>query len=152
MLMFLRYSPYSLPNFNSGAAMAAGLSAGAHQVHPQVGLLTYKLTLPWFSKNQVSSLLAKSANMRNPLQLVQSQSGVTGAGLQQYTVTSPLMSQASTTQVRATIIFTLVTGHKSIIIIMISSSHRLLQPRASLHLALLESPPSTPLVKVFIRL
>ena len=46
MLMFLRYSPYSLPNFNSGAAMAAGLSAGAHQVHPQVGLLTYKLTLP----------------------------------------------------------------------------------------------------------
>ena len=30
-----RYSPYSLPNFNSGAAMAAGLS-GAHQVHPQV--------------------------------------------------------------------------------------------------------------------
>ena len=52
--------------------------------------------------------------MRNPLQLVQSQSGVTGAGLQQYTVTSPLMSQASTTQVRATIIFTLVTGHKSI--------------------------------------
>ena len=46
MLMFLRYSPYSLPNFNSGAAMAAGLS-GAHQVHPQVGLLlTYKLTLP----------------------------------------------------------------------------------------------------------
>merc|ERR1719242_1856252 len=48
-----RYSPYSLPSFNSGAAMAAGLSAGAHQVHPQ---------------------------------LVQSQSGVTGAGLQQYTV------------------------------------------------------------------
>ena len=37
--------------------------------------------------------------MRNPFQLVQSQSGVTGAGLQQYTVTSPLMSQASTTQV-----------------------------------------------------
>ena len=37
--------------------------------------------------------------MRTPLQLVQSQSGVTGAGLQQYTVTSPLMSQASTTQV-----------------------------------------------------
>ena len=32
-------------------------------------------------------------------QLVQSQAGVTGAGLQQYTVTSPLMSQASTTQV-----------------------------------------------------
>jgi len=62
-----RYSPYSLPNFNSGAAMAAGLS-GAHQVHPQ---------------------------------LVQSQSGVTGAGLQQYTVTSPLMSQASTTQAAA---------------------------------------------------
>ena len=52
--------------------------------------------------------------MRNPFQLVQSQSGVTGAGLQQYTVTSPLMSQASTTQVRATIIFSLVTGHKSI--------------------------------------
>ena len=93
--------------------------------------------------------------MRNPLQLVQSQSAVTGAGLQQYTVTSPLMSQASTTQVRATIIFTLVTGHKSIAqgvgIIMISSFHRLLQPRASLRLALLESPPSTPLVKVFIR-
>ena len=95
--------------------------------------------------------------MRNPFQLVQSQSGVTGAGLQQYTVTSPLMSQASTTQVRATIIFSLVTGHKSIAqdveIIMISSFfHRLLQPRVSLHLALLESPPSTPLVKVFIRL
>ena len=34
----------------------------------------------------------------NP-QLVQSQAGVTGGGLQQYTVTSPLMSQASTTQV-----------------------------------------------------
>merc|ERR1719510_2266513 len=63
-----RYSPYSLPNFNSQtAAMAAGLS-GAHQVHPQ---------------------------------LVQSQAGVTGAGLQQYTVTSPLMSQASTTQAAA---------------------------------------------------
>jgi RNA-binding protein Musashi len=61
-----RYSPYSLPNFNS-QAMAAGLS-GAHQVHPQ---------------------------------LVQSQAGVTGAGLQQYTVTSPLMSQASTTQAAA---------------------------------------------------
>jgi len=62
-----RYSPYSLPSFNSGAAMAAGLS-GAHQVHPQ---------------------------------LVQSQAGVTGGGLQQYTVTSPLMSQASTTQAAA---------------------------------------------------
>ena len=33
-----RYSPYSLPSFNSGAAMAAGLS-GAHQVHPQVACL-----------------------------------------------------------------------------------------------------------------
>ena len=95
--------------------------------------------------------------MRNPLQLVQSQSAVTGAGLQQYTVTSPLMSQASTTQVRATIIFTL-SGDRTQVYCTgsrnnhdMSSSHRLLQPRASLRLALLEYPPSTPLVKVFIR-
>ena len=83
-----RYSPYSLPNFNS-QAMAAGLS-GAHQVHPQV---------PGQPLNPIPFQPKSSPLIEFSPQLVQSQAGVTGAGLQQYTVTSPLMSQASTTQV-----------------------------------------------------
>ena len=80
--------------------------------------------------------------MRNPLQLVQSQSAVTGAGLQQYTVTSPLMSQASTTQVRATIIFTLSGDRTQVYCTGSRNNHDILLPQAAAAQGQLASSPA----------
>ena len=64
-----RYSPYSLPNFNS-QAMAAGLS-GAHQVHPQVPgqpsnlLLSDSFPTQEFPSNRVLSTAGAVSSRRH---------------------------------------------------------------------------------------